>query len=176
MGQITACLTDLICLIEQRDAFGFTSPSKAADSASVKKEGGKKKGKRKSLYNTYSAVDTPTQTHENVRVHTHYSSFWRIYLFALNILFIALPPKPFQVISLQQRLQGCKICQLSLSLIRNRTRGRWWGHIEAKPLKRNKEQSWSPTIPVPLQFSSRLPKHDSLQSHTFICSCFTILL
>lgn len=46
MGQIAACLTDLICLIEQRDAFGFTSPSKATDSASVKKEGGKKE-KRK---------------------------------------------------------------------------------------------------------------------------------
>lgn len=176
MGQIAACLTDLICLIEQRDAFGFTSPSKAADSASVKKEGGKKKkGKRKSPYNTYSAVDTPTQTHENARARAHHSSFWRIYLFALNVLFIALPPKPFQVISLQQRLRGCKICQLSLSLIRNRTRGRWWGHIGARPL-RNKEQSWSATIPALLQFSSRLPKHHSLQSHTFICSCFTILL
>lgn len=57
----------------------------------------KKKGKRKSPYNTYSAVDTPTQTHENehthTRTHTHYSSFWRIYLFALNVLFIALPPQ-----------------------------------------------------------------------------------
>lgn len=47
MGQIAACLTDLICLIEQRDAFGFTSPSKAADSASVKKRGRKKKKEKK---------------------------------------------------------------------------------------------------------------------------------
>lgn len=47
MGQIAACLTDLICLIEQRDAFGFTSPSKAADSASVKKRGRGEKGKGK---------------------------------------------------------------------------------------------------------------------------------
>lgn len=48
MGQIAACLTDLICLIEQRDAFGFTSPSKAADSASVKKNRGRgEKGKEK---------------------------------------------------------------------------------------------------------------------------------
>lgn len=48
MGQIAACLTDLICLIEQRDAFGFTSPSKAADSASVKKKRGRgEKGKEK---------------------------------------------------------------------------------------------------------------------------------
>lgn len=48
MGQIAACLTDLICLIEQRDAFGFASPSKAADSASVKKNRGRgEKGKEK---------------------------------------------------------------------------------------------------------------------------------
>lgn len=61
MGQIAACLTDLICLIEQRDAFGFTSPSKAADSASVKKERGKK-GKRKSPHTTLTAIDIYTHT------------------------------------------------------------------------------------------------------------------
>lgn len=82
MGQIAACLTDLICLIEQRDAFGFTSPSKAADSASVKKEGGKKK--EKTPHTTSTAIDT------------HIYSFRRVYLVALNILFIALPPALFR--------------------------------------------------------------------------------
>lgn len=65
MGQIAACLTDLICLIEQRDAFGFTSPSKAADSASVKKKSEEKRKREKSPHTLSSAINTLA------RIHTH---------------------------------------------------------------------------------------------------------
>lgn len=64
MGQIAACLTDLICLIEQRDAFGFTSPSKAADSASVKKKnrGRGEKGKEKHPRDISTATGADSRT------------------------------------------------------------------------------------------------------------------
>lgn len=81
MGQIAACLTDLICLIEQRDAFGFTSPSKAADSASVKK---KREGRER------ERETPPRHFHSDRRpfAHTRTAS-GGLYLLALNFFFAA---------------------------------------------------------------------------------------
>lgn len=101
MGQIAACLTDLICLIEQRVAFGFTSPSKAADSASVKKRGSEKGKEKKTHTHTPQLL---RHTYAHAQAHT--LAFGRVYLLVLNILFIALTPGLFQVISHQTKTAG----------------------------------------------------------------------
>lgn len=105
MGQIAACLTDLICLIEQRDAFGFTSPSKAADSASVKKKnrGRGEKGKEKHPRDISAAAGADLRTLAPL--------LEGFYLLAFNFLFAAAPRRLFQVIGRQQWPQAWRICQ-----------------------------------------------------------------
>lgn len=113
MGQIAACLTDLICLIEQRDAFGFTSPSKAADSASVKK---KREGRER------ERETPPRHFHSDRRPFAHTpTASGGLYLLALNFFFAAARHGRFQVIGRQQWPPAWKICQLSPSLIRSGT-------------------------------------------------------
>lgn len=132
MGQIAACLTDLICLIEQRDAFGFTSPSKAAESASVKKERGEKRREKNPL--------TPFPL-QKTSTNTANCSFLEGLFLRFKHLIHCPPTQSIQVISFWQKLQAWKICQLSVALMRSRTLG-WRVFIEAKCLRAIKGRVW----------------------------------
>lgn len=110
MGQIAACLTDLICLIEQHDAFGFTSPSKAGDCASVKTEGGKKESKipHPSIYN--SLKQTSVQLSKGLFI-------------GFKCLIHDATTKALSGHQPLTKPQAQKICQLSESLIGSRSLG-----------------------------------------------------
>lgn len=163
MGQIAACLTDLICLIEQRDAFGFTSPSKAADSASVKKRGRGEKGKGKEKHPRDISTATGDHLHTLERLP--------------GALFISFKTS----YSLLQRagafrsLAANNGCELGKSV---NCRRHWSGAELGRWLESTDASCWDlfgPDNTADPIFPQN-PEHASLNAHTFIRSRFCQLI